>query len=39
MTRKTRTIGEVSVSPSAIEAIWKRQATDEAIAAARSLSG
>jgi hypothetical protein len=39
MTRKTRTIGEVSVSPSAVEAIWQRQATDAAITGAKSVVG
>jgi hypothetical protein len=37
MTRKPRTIG--GISPSAIEAAWQRQATAEAIAAARAVIG
>jgi hypothetical protein len=37
MTRTPRTIGEIS--PSAIEAAWQRQATAEAIAAARAVIG
>lgn len=39
MTRKPRTIGEVTISSSAIEALWQRQATEEAIAAARAVIG
>jgi hypothetical protein len=39
MTRKPRTIGEVAISPSAIEAVWQRQATKEAIATARAVIG
>jgi hypothetical protein len=34
-----RTIGEVLISPSTIEAVWQRQATEEAIAAARAVIG
>jgi hypothetical protein len=39
MTRKIRTIGEVAVSPSAVEAIWQRQATEAAITGAKSVIG
>jgi len=39
MTGKTHTIGEVSISPGALEAIWQRQATEEAITAAKSMIG
>jgi hypothetical protein len=39
MTKKTRTIGEVGISPSVIEAVWQRQATEEAIAGATAVIG
>jgi hypothetical protein len=39
MTRKPHIIGEVTISPSAIEALWQRQATEEAVAAARAIIG
>jgi hypothetical protein len=39
VSRKPRTIGEIAISPSAIEAAWQRQATEEAIAAARAVIG